>query len=141
MAKTGDILAGLDDSYVEWFENPAQVYNYLEPSESSEDAYGDVDNDARPPHPDNPIETTAQVESPDPSGTNTNKYGISEEFNAEIYLPSEILVHTGGATDDQGRQMPYPTEIVTEGKRWIVLGTVDEGNGRQSAAVRREGQD
>lgn len=125
MARTGDILNNYDDLFSDLFEDPVEVYNYLE---GPEDEYGDHERD---PHPSNPISTTGQIEYPTEPVVVTSPTGQETTLDAVIYLPDDTLVTDGGTTDDQDRELPWPSEVVdANDRRHTVVNVVDEGNGR-----------
>lgn len=137
--KAGDILAGFDSVYADWFEADVTVRNYIDPEDAgvSTDPYGDAAaNDRKPLHPDSPISTTAQIEPS--TGTTSDyhgqTYGIEGAVDAEIYLDDSILISGGGETDTNGNELAYPSEVEDgDGRVYIVVETFDEGNGQQIA--------
>lgn len=135
--KAGDILAGFDSVYTDWFEASVTVRNYISPEDAnvSSDAYGDANpNDRKPLHPDSPISTTAQIE---PSTGSTSDYhgqtyGIEGAVDVSIYLDDEILISGGGDTDSDGNTLAYPSEVEDgDGRIYDVVDNFDEGNGQQ----------
>lgn len=128
--KIGDLLAGYDDIFSEMFEQPAEVRNYLAGGERDE--YGDPTS--RTEHPDNPIQTTAQVEAPSRE-TEGSAWGIDQAFEAEILIPDDVLLSDGDDTDSQDRDLPYGSEITIDGTTWTVVAIIPEQNGRVRCAV------
>lgn len=132
--RIGDTLAQYNDRFADCFEQDAQVRNYLsaEAEGTPTDDYGDPVE--KPAHPDNPIQTTAQVEAPSRE-LEKNAWGIDQAYEAEILLPDDVLVSDGTATDSEGRSLPYGSEITVDGVTWTVIATIDEDNGRTRCAV------
>lgn len=138
--KAGDILAGFDSVYADWFEADVTVRNYISPEDAgvSSDDYGDASpNDRKPLHPDSPISTTAQIEPSTGSGDFTGQtYGLEGAVDVEIYLDASILISGGGDTDSNGNTLAYPSEVEAgDGRVFDVIEVFDEGNGQQLVAA------
>lgn len=135
MADVGDAISEHDSLFAEMFENPAEVRNYIEGDTA--DSHGDYPKN---PHPDNPIQTTAQVEQPDDPVREQSAAGSEESVDAEILVPDDVLLTAGGETDDQGNRLAWPSEITVNGRTYTVLNLHDELNGRIMALARDSGE-
>lgn len=143
--QAGEILAGFDDEFAEWFERDVTVTNFISGDDAGvpEDDYRDVNADDRKPvHPASPTETTAQVDKAGSSGSTSNTetaaYGIEEKVDAEIHIDDGILITNGGDKDSQGRSLPYPSEIEAGDRTFVVVDVFDQGNGTQLALAQSD---
>lgn len=132
--KVGGKIAEYDDMFAEWFEQPAKVVNYVEADDSvGEDRYRDTPAETRQKkHPDSPVETTAQVRTNEGDvALATKNYGLDDSVEVEIFLDSDVLVTSGGATDDSGNDLPYPSTITVDDQSYQAIHVIDEANGAQ----------
>ncbi|MWG34823.1 hypothetical protein [Halomarina oriensis] len=132
----GDRLASLGESFTNWFEEPLTVRNFVESAEPDEQ--GDY---RKTDHPDNPIQTSGQVEQPTTPQTEQGPAGREESADVEILLPDDVLVTSGGLEDDGGRYLAWPSEIETQsGLIYTVTQMFDERNGVVRCAALHSGE-
>jgi hypothetical protein len=131
----GDEISAYDELFADAFESPAEVRNWIEGDTADE--HGDYPKE---PHPDNPIQTTAQVEQPDDPVREQSAAGSEEAVDAEILLPDGVLITTGGETDANRNWLGWPSEITVRGRIYTVMNYHDEGNGRLMCLARHSGE-
>ncbi|MFD1515112.1 hypothetical protein [Halomarina rubra] len=132
----GERLAGFDDAFTNWVEDPLTVRNFVESAQP--DSQGDY---RRVDHPDNPIQTTGQVELPTTPAAEQAPTGREESADVEIILPDDVLVTSGGVDDDAGNYLAWPSEIeAPDGQVYTVSNVFDEGNGTVRCAAVHSGE-
>lgn len=130
----GDTIQQYDAAFEAAFEEPIEILNFIEGT--TPDNHGDY---PREPHPDNPIQTTGQVEQPDDPTQEQDARGAESSVDAEILVPDRVLITEGGMTDSAGNRLAWPSEIHTGDRIYTVLSVYDEGNGRLMCLARDSG--
>lgn len=135
MPDVGNLISEHDSLFAEMFEDPAEVRNYIEGDTA--DSHGDYPKE---PHPDNPISTTAHVEQPDDPVRDQSDMGSEATVDAEILVPDDVLLTSGGEEDANGNWLAWPSEITVNGRTYTAVNIHDEGNGRVMCLARDSGE-
>lgn len=130
MSKIGDMLAGHDQEFVDWFEVPLRITNYEHADQdTAPDEFDSVDE--KQETADSPIETTGQVELVSATG-DSSPWGRDTNVDVEIYVPDDVLISDGEVTD-----LPYASDVthVPSSETYRIVDRHDEGNGRVRCAA------